>query len=194
MLFFFFKQRTAYEMRISDWSSDVCSSDLVAARRRRDDGVADMPVGFPIDRTAGIGRGINRCDHVGAVPLRQVDEGGHGGALAQVGGQGIGPVHRALRAKRGQRRGNRRKRIGFVIHTGNQDFHAASLSIAPTPATCSMACSKTLQPASRWPGCASSSSLWLMPSLQGTKIMAVGATRARYTASWPAPLTTGMTL
>src|SRR3546814_1334378 len=31
-LFFFFKQKTAYEMRISDWSSDVCSSDL----RRRD--------------------------------------------------------------------------------------------------------------------------------------------------------------
>src|SRR3546814_7122475 len=29
-LFFFFKQKTAYEMRISDWSSDVCSSDLPA--------------------------------------------------------------------------------------------------------------------------------------------------------------------
>src|SRR3546814_2380150 len=28
---FFFKQKTAYEMRISDWSSDVCSSDLVDA-------------------------------------------------------------------------------------------------------------------------------------------------------------------
>src|SRR3546814_9691512 len=28
--FFFFKQKTAYEMRISDWSSDVCSSDLAA--------------------------------------------------------------------------------------------------------------------------------------------------------------------
>src|SRR3546814_10307069 len=28
--FFFFKQKTAYEMRISDWSSDVCSSDLSA--------------------------------------------------------------------------------------------------------------------------------------------------------------------
>src|SRR3546814_1251936 len=27
--FFFFKQKTAYELRISDWSSDVCSSDLV---------------------------------------------------------------------------------------------------------------------------------------------------------------------
>src|SRR3546814_12866120 len=38
--FFFFKQKTAYEMRISDWSSDVCSSDLrrcpgCATRRRR---------------------------------------------------------------------------------------------------------------------------------------------------------------
>src|SRR3546814_16090595 len=31
--FFFFKQKTAYEMRISDWSSDVCSSDLVGALR-----------------------------------------------------------------------------------------------------------------------------------------------------------------
>src|SRR3546814_19201764 len=32
MLFFFFKQKTAYEMRISDWSSDVCSSDLPDGR------------------------------------------------------------------------------------------------------------------------------------------------------------------
>src|SRR3546814_2403670 len=31
-LCFFFKQKTAYEMRISDWSSDVCSSDLPAHR------------------------------------------------------------------------------------------------------------------------------------------------------------------
>src|SRR3546814_12986273 len=30
-MFFFFKQKTAYEMRISDWSSDVCSSDLTGA-------------------------------------------------------------------------------------------------------------------------------------------------------------------
>src|SRR3546814_4713768 len=29
-VFFFFKQKTAYEMRISDWSSDVCSSDLLS--------------------------------------------------------------------------------------------------------------------------------------------------------------------
>src|SRR3546814_17625574 len=38
LLFFFFKQKTAYEMRISDWSSDVCSSDLtchVVTRRHQ---------------------------------------------------------------------------------------------------------------------------------------------------------------
>src|SRR3546814_2429060 len=42
---FFFKQKTAYEMRISDWSSDVCSSDLVqnvglVGRRQNDDAFA----------------------------------------------------------------------------------------------------------------------------------------------------------
>src|SRR3546814_9996812 len=41
--FFFFKQKTAYEMRISDWSSDVCSSDLVKrfTRLRRLDQIPD---------------------------------------------------------------------------------------------------------------------------------------------------------
>src|SRR3546814_17866835 len=33
IMFFFFNQKTAYEMRISDWSSDVCSSDLHGAAR-----------------------------------------------------------------------------------------------------------------------------------------------------------------
>src|SRR3546814_5200703 len=40
--FFFFKQKTAYEMRISDWSSDVCSSDLSTASR----GLVAAPVRF----------------------------------------------------------------------------------------------------------------------------------------------------
>src|SRR3546814_9987926 len=39
MLFFFFKQKTAYEMRISDWSSDVCSSDLDVRVMLRDNRV-----------------------------------------------------------------------------------------------------------------------------------------------------------
>src|SRR3546814_9285064 len=34
LVLFFFKQKTAYEMRISDWSSDVCSSDLAKALRK----------------------------------------------------------------------------------------------------------------------------------------------------------------
>src|SRR3546814_9287086 len=36
LFFFFFKQKTAYELRISDWSSDVCSSDLVGHGGDRD--------------------------------------------------------------------------------------------------------------------------------------------------------------
>src|SRR3546814_10030130 len=41
VLFFFFKQKTAYELRISDWSSDVCSSDLPPAGLLG--GPADLP-------------------------------------------------------------------------------------------------------------------------------------------------------
>src|SRR3546814_4515776 len=41
-VFFFFKQKTAYEMRISDWSSDVCSSDLDTPARVP--AVQDVPV------------------------------------------------------------------------------------------------------------------------------------------------------
>src|SRR3546814_8314105 len=39
---FFFKQKTAYEMRISDWSSDVCSSDLECSRMDRRIGVSTV--------------------------------------------------------------------------------------------------------------------------------------------------------
>src|SRR3546814_18411553 len=44
MCFFFFKQKTAYEMRISDWSSDVCSSDLPIAKV-----AAKLAVGYTLD-------------------------------------------------------------------------------------------------------------------------------------------------
>src|SRR3546814_4774554 len=60
MFFFFFKQKTAYEMRISDWSSDVCSSDLVVVARalRRQRHLAlnlDVAaVGAPCDGVVGI--------------------------------------------------------------------------------------------------------------------------------------------
>src|SRR3546814_9302998 len=62
MIFFFFKQKTAYEMRISDWSSDVCSSDLLRSHRksgararrraltRRDQLVQERPLAATIAR------------------------------------------------------------------------------------------------------------------------------------------------
>src|SRR3546814_3821326 len=57
MYFFFFKQKTAYEMRISDWSSDVCSSDLEGATEIRE-----------VAETAGIG---NRCDGTARIARMQ---------------------------------------------------------------------------------------------------------------------------
>src|SRR3546814_5468138 len=67
-LFFFFKQKTAYEMRISDWSSDVCSSDLcvlaacVEAGHGSVDGRGDAVAGGA-DRVARPGdvKGSGRC-------------------------------------------------------------------------------------------------------------------------------------
>src|SRR3546814_2931630 len=65
-VFFFFKQKTAYEMRISDWSSDVCSSDLAVAqqpcrgalRRERDQRTPPPPLRGErrLSRPAGKGR------------------------------------------------------------------------------------------------------------------------------------------
>src|SRR3546814_2332528 len=51
--FFFFKQKTAYEMRISDWSSDVCSSDL----SRRVGTLPSHASGADNDGTAVVGAG-----------------------------------------------------------------------------------------------------------------------------------------
>src|SRR3546814_4115796 len=48
--FFFFKQKTAYEMRISDWSSDVCSSDLSARCLDPAAGVCDRGCGWRLLR------------------------------------------------------------------------------------------------------------------------------------------------
>src|SRR3546814_5683470 len=50
-IFFFFKQKTAYEMRISDWSSDVCSSDLGSKPGERRGG---RTKGVPNKATASI--------------------------------------------------------------------------------------------------------------------------------------------
>src|SRR3546814_2014603 len=60
-MFFFFKQKTAYEMRISDWSSDVCSSDLHAAVGKR----------FRYRYRRRSGSGAAECRHVVARVARR---------------------------------------------------------------------------------------------------------------------------
>src|SRR3546814_13798062 len=63
VFFFFFKQKTAYEMRISDWSSDVCSSDLIDGRGVE---VADFLIAIGPDRMRerpGILRELRGAQH-----------------------------------------------------------------------------------------------------------------------------------
>src|SRR3546814_10549871 len=57
LFFFFFKQKTAYEMRISDWSSDVCSSDL-AVQPREHPRPPDAPA---VEQHLGIAVGAEAC-------------------------------------------------------------------------------------------------------------------------------------
>src|SRR3546814_10061388 len=56
VVFFFFKQKTAYEMRISDWSSDVCSSDLFEVELQKQYffvNAEEMKVSVSVDNTRG---------------------------------------------------------------------------------------------------------------------------------------------
>src|SRR3546814_12991875 len=70
-MFFFFKQKTAYEMRISDWSSDVCSSDLGstglqgAGQLRIEVAVlliAQQKAAFVVEPDEAIGHALDRFD------------------------------------------------------------------------------------------------------------------------------------
>src|SRR3546814_11573104 len=65
-VFFFFKQKTAYEMRISDWSSDVCSSDLAHKFGSQDQALDALVAAVDFLRIAGQ---PDRLDH-GALPQR----------------------------------------------------------------------------------------------------------------------------
>src|SRR3546814_3595070 len=68
VLFFFFKQKTAYEMRISDWSSDVCSSDLDEDLLPGDEVVVAVALGARLQR-ADIGARPRLGEVHGAGPL-----------------------------------------------------------------------------------------------------------------------------
>src|SRR3546814_8716849 len=99
---FFFKQKTAYEMRISDWSSDVCSSDLgrrVAVVVGRDDDTAD-------DRRNGENSDDPARTAFEAILLRN----GRGRARTVERGRG------SNRRRNHRGRGERDRRFGEQIH------------------------------------------------------------------------------
>src|SRR3546814_1221169 len=91
--FFFFKQKPAYEMRISDWSSDVCSSDLDALLAPRGltvdlvtafDGGGPYGMGWPAPRVAAGPVRIIKADVVGNGHVRAIVSGDDGGSLKAV--------------------------------------------------------------------------------------------------------------
>src|SRR3546814_20283596 len=127
VLFFFFKQKTAYEMRISDGSSDVCSSDLGghAARRQR----ARTPLGrahgpqFPVqtlrrgngDRSLGAGgRGPFHGDHLHAQDNAGTARAGKGG------GPGRRRRQSPLRPRRDRKSVVEGKRVSVRVNLGGR--------------------------------------------------------------------------
>src|SRR3546814_4501318 len=79
LFFFFFKQKTAYEMRISDWSSDVCSSDL-------------------LDVLRGIGRTLRQVAHLLG------DDGETAAGLSRAGGFDAGIQRQQVGLERSEER------------------------------------------------------------------------------------------
>src|SRR3546814_20938845 len=127
--FFFFKQKTAYEMRISDWSSDVCSSDLGTAEQ---------------DMTAAVGKGstigeIARNDPaVGPVGLTEVQRALHPGELGVENevddtGDSIGTIGR--RSPAGNLRGppHTTLRLQVDVHRGGHAGPDRAEATTPQP-------------------------------------------------------------
>src|SRR3546814_7318850 len=100
VIVFFFKQKTAYDMRISDWSSDVCSSDLAEAQHRAGH-IERLPDGLSLvadaecvtrgaDHADLVDRGIDRAQRA-ALVQHQPDIAR--GAAWQAGADGLGIRH-----------------------------------------------------------------------------------------------------
>src|SRR3546814_92785 len=124
VIVFFFKQKTAYEMRISDWSSDVCSSDL--------DAVPGEAQGRLHREARVLARLLERDPRAGARVLRRLHRvlvGPVGQRHARAEGQGVhlhrlrhrchAPLHLGAQAPPAERRRLRRHRAG--AHRGHGD-------------------------------------------------------------------------
>src|SRR3546814_17234775 len=115
VFFFFFKQKTAYEMRISDWSSDVCSSDLATTCRSTS---ADPQVGATSPTAIRSRRPMlsdARCSSVGrskkgraeARPFRHAPHGNQ--CLASSASTFCTAASASIRAKKRARRSEERR-------------------------------------------------------------------------------------
>src|SRR3546814_4773741 len=95
-LLFFFKQKTAYELCISDWSSDVCSSDLRFPLRLH---IGEFPGQLHPKRGGGIflGRGLRQS-------TKRFD--------ARIGGGRIPGIKSSLNFARSRAKGNTQRKIG----------------------------------------------------------------------------------
>src|SRR3546814_13669286 len=116
MFFFFFKQKTAYEMRISDWSSDVCSSDLQAtdeAELLADDGEHEVGVGLGQEAPLGPAGAEPGAGHAAG---GDADEGldglvaGVAGVLPRV--EEAGDPGPAVVGRQGERGRSEERRVG----------------------------------------------------------------------------------
>src|SRR3546814_4875932 len=125
LFFFFFKQKTAYEMRISDWSSDVCSSDRATLLRRtapvvRDwrhvDDVGDL-VADVVERTYGRLSARTRTLDAHFQRLHAVVERGLSGLLGGDLGCERGRLARTADARAARSRP--RQRVALAVGAGD---------------------------------------------------------------------------
>src|SRR3546814_4486284 len=99
VLFFFFKQKTAYEMRISDWSSDVCSSDLSVIFGQEDQFTNRLAqtMSLPVVPVMGANtklQPVYAADVGKAIAIAASDPARHGGNIYELGGPEVMTIDR----------------------------------------------------------------------------------------------------
>src|SRR3546814_6228888 len=122
-VFFFFKQKTAYEMRISDWSSDVCSSDLAVDSQSGSDVVVKFPkpavLAEPAMREAFVREAL--------IGVRVASP--FVGQVLAVGEERQGRLYTVMPFYRGETLADRLKKNGFIpLRQG------LKIAVQPTPA------------------------------------------------------------
>src|SRR3546814_4288211 len=83
-MIFCFKQKTAYEMRISDWSSDVCSSDL-GGYPEKESGLSKIPLIWMIDEAEKAGLRVTESNLAKFAHGAPPDKNEHQGSVANMG-------------------------------------------------------------------------------------------------------------